>query len=93
MENKFNIDDGDILSIIHDFELQRGEDSNLIIRVFEPVAGDSKHKFIAFPTDGKTDEINDKFIGKGNTLIDAINNCLSAISGLDVNTIIYKSFD
>jgi len=89
MVDEYNIDSGELLTRVTKYELNRA-DSHLRIDVHEIIAGEDTGSFLAIPNliIGKTEE---KYIGRGSSIDDALKDCLSRIKGISSETIVPKS--
>ena len=77
----------DVLSRVHQFELERDE-GKIFINVREPQGGSDKGTFIAVPTLIIQDCSNTEYIGLGNSIEDALRDCLKRIKGVSFQQII-----
>lgn len=79
------LDQDDILSCVHQYELLRGND-RCFIHVYEVLSSTKKSKFIACPS-LIIKECSDAFIGNGDTKEEALKECLSKIKGVSIESI------
>ncbi len=77
----------DVLSRVHQFELER-EEGKIFINVREPLGGSDKGTFIAVPTLITLDCTNTAYVGLGDTIEEALGDCLKRIKGVSFRQII-----
>lgn len=77
----------DVLSRVHQFELER-EEGKMFINVREPLGGSDKGTFIAVPTLITQDCINTAYVGLGDTIEESLRDCLKRIKGVPFRQII-----
>ncbi|MDR4497980.1 MAG: hypothetical protein MRK02_08705 [Candidatus Scalindua sp.] len=77
----------DVLSRIHQFELER-EEGKIFINIREPLGGSDKGTFIAVPTVIIQDCTNTQYVGLGDTIEEALEDCLKRIKGVSFSQII-----
>jgi len=89
MVNEYSIKSDELLTRVTKYELSRA-DSHLRIDVHEIIAGEDAGSFLAIPNliIGRTEE---KYIGRGSSIEEALKDCLSRIQGVSSETIIPKS--
>ena len=80
----------DVLSRIHQFELER-EEGKIFINIREPLGGTDKGTFIAVPTLIVQDCTNTQYVGLGDTIEEALEDCLKRIKGASFSQIIPES--
>ncbi len=73
-----HLNQDDVLSRVHQFELERDE-GKIFINVREPLGGSDKGTFIAVPTLITQDCGNTEYVGLGNSIEDALRDCLKRI--------------
>ena len=78
---------GDILSRVHQFELQR-EEGRMFITVKEILGGSIKGKFVAIPNFVIQECSNSEYIGLGGSVEEALKDCLKRIKGVPLHQII-----
>lgn len=71
----------DVLSRIHQFELERDEDK-IFINIREPIGGSGKGAFIAVPSLITQECRNTQYVGLGNSVEEALQDCLNRIKGI-----------
>ncbi len=77
----------DVLSRVHQFELERDEEK-IFINVREPLGGSDKGTFIAVPTLIIQDCSNTEYVGLGDSVEEALKDCLKRIKGVPLLQII-----
>jgi hypothetical protein len=77
----------DVLSRIHQYELERDEE-RVFINVREPIGGSAKGAFIAFPSLISKECSNTDYVGLGDSVEEALKDCLKRIKGLPLRQII-----
>jgi len=77
----------DVLSRVHQYELER-DDERVFINVREPIGGSSKGSFIAVPSLISKECNNTDYVGLGDSIDEALNDCLKRIKGLSSHQII-----
>ena len=88
MENTVEIlDQDDVLSRIHQYELERDEE-RVFINVREPVGGSAKGSFIAVPSLISKECSNTDYVGLGDSVEDALKDCLKRIKGVPLGQVI-----
>ncbi len=86
----FNVHDKEVLFKIQTYELERPPSPRLLINVFEALTGTHKSMFIAEPHHIFC-QPKKEFKCKGNSEIEALNNCLNLIKDLS-NEDIFKDY-
>ncbi|MDR4504406.1 MAG: hypothetical protein MRK01_06370 [Candidatus Scalindua sp.] len=81
------LDRDDVLSRVHQFELER-EEGKIFINVREPLGGSAKGTFIAVPTLIMKDCTNTAYVGLGDTIEESLRDCLKRIKGVPFRQII-----
>jgi hypothetical protein len=76
----------EILARVHRFKMFRNE-GNLYIDVYEAMLGKPTHKFIAVPN-LLLKESEEKFFGVGDTMKDALTDCLKKIRAVPIGEIV-----
>jgi hypothetical protein len=89
-EGLLNLDD--VLSRVHQFELER-EEGKIFINVREPLGGSDKGTFIAVPTLITRDCTNTAYVGLGDTIEEALEDCLKRIKGVSFRQIMLENTD
>ena len=90
MENTVEIlDQDDVLSRIHQYELERDEE-RVFINVREPIGGSAKGAFIAVPSLISKECSNTDYVGLGDSVEEALKDCLKRIKGLPLRQIILQ---
>ncbi len=88
MENtKEFLNQDDVLSRVHQFELERDEE-RIFINVREPLVNSDKGAFIAVPSLITQECSNTDYVGLGNSIEEALQDCLKRIKGMPLNQII-----
>ena len=88
MENTVEIlDQDDVLSRIHQYELERDEE-RVFINVREPIGGSTKGSFIAVPSLIGKECSNTDYVGLGDSAEEALNDCLKRIKGLSLSQVL-----
>ena len=88
MENREEfLDQDDVLSRVHQYELERDEEG-VFVNVREPIGGSSKGSFIAVPGLISKECSNTDFVGLGDSVEDALNDCLKRIKGIPLSQVI-----
>ena len=88
MENiEERLSQDDILSRAHQFELQR-EEGRIFITVKEILGGSIKGSFFAIPNFVIQECSNSEYIGSGDSVEEALKNCLKRIKGVPLHQII-----
>ncbi len=77
----------DVLSRVHQFELER-EEGRIFINIREPLGGPDKGSFIAVPTLITQDCDNTEYVGLGDSVEEALSDCLKRIQGVSFHQII-----
>ncbi len=77
----------DILSRVHQFELQR-EEGRMFITVKEILGGSIKGRFFAIPNFVIQECGNPEYIGQGGSVEEALKDCLKRIKGVPLSQII-----
>ncbi len=88
MENtKEFLNQDDVLSRVHQFELERDEE-RIFINVREPLVNSDKGAFIAVPSLITQECSNTDYVGLGNSIEEALQDCLKRIKGIPLRQII-----
>ncbi len=88
MENtKEFLNQDDVLSRVHQFELERDEE-RIFINVREPLVNTDKGAFIAVPSLITQECGNTDYVGLGNSVEEALQDCLKRIKGMPLSQII-----
>ncbi len=88
MENtKEFLNQDDVLSRVHQFELERDEE-RMFINVREPLINSDKGAFIAVPSLITQECSNTDYVGLGNSIEEALKDCLKRIKGMPLSQII-----
>ena len=88
MENaKEFLNQDDVLSRVHQFELERDEE-RIFINVREPLVNSDKGAFIAVPSLITQECGNTDYVGLGNSVEEALQDCLKRIKGMPLRQII-----
>ena len=88
MENtKEFLSQDDVLSRVHQFELERDEE-RIFINVREPLVNSDKGAFIAVPSLITQECGNTDYVGLGNSVEEALKDCLKRIKGMPLRQII-----
>jgi len=88
MENtKEFLNQDDVLSRVHQFELERDEE-RIFINVREPLVNSDKGAFIAVPSLITQECSNTGYVGLGNSVEEALQDCLKRIKGMPLSQII-----
>ena len=88
MENtKEFLNQDDVLSRVHQFELERDEE-RIFINVREPLVNSDKDAFIAVPSLIIKECGNIEYVGLGNSVEEALKDCLKRIKGIPLGQII-----
>ena len=82
----FDINEGEKLSEVTKFELNR-EDGRLLIDVYTCISEKTSVKYIAAPN-LLTNMSDEQYWGAGNSKNEALNDCLTKIKKLAINTIV-----
>ncbi len=77
----------DVLSRVHQFELER-EEERIFINVREPLVNSDKGAFIAVPSLITYECSNTDYVGLGNSVEEALKDCLKRIKGMPLRQII-----
>ena len=77
----------DVLSRVHQFELERDEE-RIFINVREPLVNSDKGAFIAVPSLITQECSNTDYVGLGNSIEEALQDCLKRIKGIPLSQII-----
>ncbi len=77
----------DVLSRVHQFELERDEE-RIFINVREPLVNSDKGAFIAVPSLITQECGNTDYVGLGNSIEEALQDCLKRIKGMPLGQII-----
>ena len=76
MENTEEIlNQDDVLSSVHQYELER-DNERVFINVREPIGGSTKGSFIAVPSLISKECSNTDYVGLGDSVEEALNDCL-----------------
>ena len=79
----------DVLSCVHQFELEReGEEWGIFINIRETLVGPGKGNFIAVPKHIIQECSNTEYVGLGNSVEEALRDCLRRIKGVPFQQII-----
>ncbi len=76
-----------VLSRVHQYELERDEE-RVFINVRDPIGGSTKGSFIAVPSLISQECNNTDYVGLGDSVKEALNDCLKRIKGLPLRQII-----
>ncbi len=76
----------DVLSRVHQYELERDEE-RVFINVREPISSSAKGSFIAVPSLISQECNNTDYVGLGDSVKEALNDCLKRIKGLPLRQI------
>ncbi len=88
MENtKEFLNQDDVLSRVHQFELERDEE-RIFINVREPLVNSDKGAFIAVPGLITQECSNTDYVGLGNSIEEALQDCLKRIKDVPLDQII-----
>ncbi len=88
MENiKEFLSQDDVLSRVHQFELERDEE-RIFINIREPLVNSVQGAFIAVPSLITQECSNTDYVGLGNSVEEALQDCLKRIKGLPLSQII-----
>ncbi len=88
MENTAEfLNQDDVLSRVHQYELERDEE-RVFINVRDPIGGSTKGSFIAVPSLISQECNNTDYVGLGDSVKEALNDCLKRIKGLPLRQII-----
>ena len=88
MENTEEIlNQDDVLSSVHQYELER-DDERVFINVREPIGGSTKGSFIAVPSLISKECGNTDYVGLGDSVEEALNDCLKRIKGISLGQVI-----
>jgi hypothetical protein len=88
MENtEETLDQDDVLSSVHQYELERDEE-RVFINVREPIGGSTKGSFIAVPSLISKECSNTDYVGLGDSVEEALNDCLKRIKGISLSQVI-----
>ena len=88
MENtKEFLNQDDVLSRVHQFELERDEE-RIFINVREPLVNSDKGAFIAVPSLITQECSNTDYVGLGNSIEEALQDCLKRIKEMPLSQII-----
>ncbi len=71
----------DVLSRVHQFELER-EEERIFINIREPIGGSDIGTFIAVPSLITQECNNTDYVGLGDSVEEALQDCLKRIKGL-----------
>ena len=77
----------DVLSRVHQFELER-EEERIFINIREPLVNSDKGAFIAVPSLITQECSNTDYVGLGNSIEEALKDCLKRIKGMPLRQII-----
>ena len=77
----------DVLSSVHQYELERDEE-RVFINVREPIGGSTKGSFIAVPSLISKECSNTDYVGLGDSVEEALNDCLKRIKGISLSQVI-----
>ncbi len=81
------LDQDDVLSRVHQYELERDEE-RVFINVREPIGGSSKGSFIAVPSLISKECSNTDYVGLGDSVDEALMDCLKRIKGVPLGQVI-----
>jgi hypothetical protein len=81
------LDQDDVLSRIHQYELEKDEE-RVFINVREPIGGSAKGSFIAVPSLISKECSNTDYVGLGDSVGEALKDCLKRIKGQPLRQII-----
>ena len=88
MENtEESLNQDDVLSRVHQFELERDEE-RIFVNVREPLVNSDKGAFIAVPSLITQECSNTDYVGLGNSIEEALQDCLKRIKGMPLSQII-----
>lgn len=88
MENTEEIlNQDDVLSSVHQYELERDEE-RVFINVREPIGGSTKGSFIAVPSLISKECSNTDYVGLGDSVEEALNDCLKRIKDISLSQVI-----
>ena len=88
MENtEETLNQDDVLSSVHQYELERDEE-RVFINVREPIGGSTKGSFIAVPSLISKECSNTDYVGLGDSVEEALNDCLKRIKGISLSQVI-----
>ncbi len=88
MENTEEIlNQDDVLSSVHQYELERDEE-RVFINVREPIGGSTKGSFIAVPSLISKECSNTDYVGLGDSIEEALNDCLKRIKDISLSQVI-----
>ena len=88
MENTEEIlNQDDVLSSVHQYELER-DNERVFINVREPIGGSTKGSFIAVPSLISKECSNTDYVGLGDSVEEALNDCLKRIKGISLSQVI-----
>ena len=88
MENREEImNRDDVLSSVHQYELERDEE-RVFINVREHLGGSPKGSFIAVPSLISKECSNTDYVGLGDSVEEALNDCLKRIKGISLSQVI-----
>ena len=77
----------DVLSRVHQYELERDEE-RVFINVREPIGGSAKGSFIAVPSLISQECNNTDYVGLGDSVEEALNDCLKRIKDISLGQVI-----
>ena len=77
----------DVLSCVHQYELERDEE-RVFVNVREPIGGSAKGSFIAVPSLISQECNNTDYVGLGDSVEEALNDCLKRIKNLSLSQVI-----
>lgn len=88
MENTEEIlNQDDVLSSVHQYELER-DNERVFINVREPIGGSTKGSFIAVPSLISKECSNTDYVGLGDSVEEALNDCLKRTKGISLSQVI-----
>ena len=88
MENTEEIlNQDDVLSSVHQYELEI-DNERVFINVREPIGGSTKGSFIAVPSLISKECSNTDYVGLGDSVEEALNDCLKRIKGISLSQVI-----
>ncbi len=76
-----HLNQDDVLSRVHQFELERDEE-RIFINVREPIGGSDKGAFIAVPSLITQECNNTEYVGLGDSVEEALQDCLKRIKAV-----------
>ena len=88
MENtEETLNQDDVLSSVHQYELERDKE-RVFINAREPIGGSPKGSFIAVPSLISKECSNTDYVGLGDSVEEALNDCLKRIKGISLGQVI-----